>query len=172
MDSKSRFFPNPKSRKRLLLIGGVAAILYFFFFSSLVSIPGFSSGYISSSSKSGSKPTKQSHHASHIPSGGRKARYLSPAELMKRPLARAQASVPKLIHQSWSNTELPKRFKQWSDGCREQHPDWEWVLWTDDDNNELVKTFLPWLVPAFEKLKGPIYKADLVRNAYMLLFGG
>jgi mannosyltransferase OCH1-like enzyme len=102
----------------------------------------------------------------------RKARYLSPAELMDRPLAPAMRAVPQLFHQSWSTLELPKKFTTWSDRCRELHPDWEWVLWTDDDNALLFERFLPWLVESFVRLPGPIYRADLARNAYMLLFGG
>jgi hypothetical protein len=101
-----------------------------------------------------------------------KARYLSPAELMDRPLAPTMRAIPKLFHQSWSTTELPKKFAAWSERCRTLHPDWEWVLWTDDDNARLFERYLPWLVDTFQHLPGPIYQADLSRNAYMLLFGG
>lgn len=52
------------------------------------------------------------------------------------------------------------------------HPEWEWVLWTDDDNREVVRRFMPELLPTFEKLEGPIFRADLVRNVYMMIFGG
>jgi mannosyltransferase OCH1-like enzyme len=100
------------------------------------------------------------------------ARSLSPTELMDRPLAPALHAIPRLIHQSWSSSVLPKKFATWSDRCRELHPEWEWVLWTDDDNERLFERFFPWLVDAFTSLPGPIYRADLSRNAYMLLFGG
>ena len=33
-----------------------------------------------------------------------------------------------------------KRFAQ-------AHPDWEWVLWTDEDNMELVRQYAPWFLP-------------------------
>lgn len=91
---------------------------------------------------------------------------------MTRPLAPAQYSIPKLFHQSWSSTELPARFQKWSDGCRDRHPDWEWVLWTDEDNEEMIRRFFPWMLQSYLSLKGPIYRADISRNAYMLLFGG
>jgi mannosyltransferase OCH1-like enzyme len=97
---------------------------------------------------------------------------LSPQDLMSRRLIGAAREMPKIYHQSWSSNELPAKFEQWSQGCRERHADWEWVLWTDDDNLELVKKFVPWLLPAWDKLPGPIYRADLVRNLYMFLFGG
>lgn len=101
-----------------------------------------------------------------------KARYLSPAKLMERPISKDLQTIPKLIHQSWSSTELPAKFQRWSATCRQQHPDWEWVLWTDDDNEELVKKHFPWLLSTYQALPGVIYKADLVRNLYMYMFGG
>ncbi|KAF7558190.1 hypothetical protein G7Z17_g123 [Cylindrodendrum hubeiense] len=99
------------------------------------------------------------------------ARALSPAELLCRPAA-SSADVPKLLHQSWKTTQLPAKFQKWSDSCRQQHPDWEWVLWTDDDNLRLVKEHFPWLEETYLGLPGNIYRADLARNLYMYKFGG
>src|SRR5271156_2908392 len=53
-----------------------------------------------------------------------KARYLSPKELLSRPFPLDQpwnASIPKIIHQSWSSKELPARFQRWSDTWRTYH---------------------------------------------------
>jgi mannosyltransferase OCH1-like enzyme len=54
------------------------------------------------------------------------------------------------------------------------HPDWEWVLWTDEDNAELVERFAPGMKGAYDELgkRGPIFRADIVRNGYLFLFGG
>lgn len=101
-----------------------------------------------------------------------KARYLSPAKLLERPISKDLQTIPKLFHQSWSSTELPAKFERWSATCRRAHPDWEWVLWTDKDNEELVKTHFPWLLKTYKALPGVIYRADLVRNLYMHMFGG
>jgi hypothetical protein len=107
-----------------------------------------------------------------LPRPGHIAPYLSPADLINRPLPGVQSSIPKIFHQSWSSNELPKKFAGWSETCRERHPDWEWVLWTDDDNRELVRRFVPGMLEAYDSLRGPIFRADIVRNAYMYLFGG
>jgi len=104
-----------------------------------------------------------------------KARYLSPRELMSRPLSSqksSNASIPKLIHQSWSDNALPLKFQEWSDTWRTYHPDWEWVLWTDADNRALVKNHFPWFKDSYEKLNAEIFKADAVRPLYMYAFGG
>lgn len=100
------------------------------------------------------------------------ARRISAEELMSRPLSTNLQSVPKLFHQSWAKDELPERFERWSSSCRRQHEDWEWVLWTDEDNLKMVKRFFPWILDLYQNLPGPIYRADLVRNMYMYLFGG
>lgn len=100
-----------------------------------------------------------------------KARQISPTELMARPLSSA-SHMPKLLHQSWSSTALPAKFEQWSLSCREMNSDFEWVLWTDDDNRLLVEKFAPQFLAKYDGLKSEIYRADAVRNLYMFVFGG
>src|SRR3954469_8243176 len=53
-----------------------------------------------------------------------KARYLSPKQLLERPISKDLQTIPKLFHQSWSSTELPAKFERWSATCRRAHPDW------------------------------------------------
>jgi mannosyltransferase OCH1-like enzyme len=104
-----------------------------------------------------------------------KARYLSPNELLSRPFPpdrSTNASVPKLIHQSWSSRDLPPKFQRWSDTWRSNHPDWEWVLWTDEDNKALVNRYFPWFGDSYQQLRGEIFRADAARNMYMYAFGG
>ena len=104
-----------------------------------------------------------------------KARYLSPIELMRRPfppLSPINGSIPKLIHQSWSSNELPEQFRKWSDTWRMHHPDWEWVLWTNEDNQALVNLHFPWFKDVYERMDQEILRADAARNMYMYIFGG
>ena len=100
------------------------------------------------------------------------ARRLYPEELMQRPLATDLTQIPKLFHQSWVNRTLPAKFEEWSYSCRKQHPDWEWVLWTDEDNLKLVEKYAPWFLNTYEDLTSEIYRADTARNMYMHVFGG
>ncbi|KAK9234257.1 nucleotide-diphospho-sugar transferase [Lipomyces kononenkoae] len=106
------------------------------------------------------------------PPNHRKASQLAASDLLAGPLAKNHGVMPKLIHQSWSTPDLPKKFEAWSTSCREQNPDWEWVLWTDEDNLNLVKKYFPWFLEYYQKLPGEIYRADLVRNIYMYIYGG
>ncbi|KAK9242831.1 nucleotide-diphospho-sugar transferase [Lipomyces tetrasporus] len=100
------------------------------------------------------------------------AKVLSAKDVLSRPLATNFGVMPKLIHQSWSDQNLPAKFDAWSRSCREQNPDWEWVLWTDQDNLDLVKKHFPWFLEYYEKMPGEIFRVDLVRNMYMYVYGG
>ncbi|KAH7020758.1 uncharacterized protein B0I36DRAFT_252631 [Microdochium trichocladiopsis] len=100
---------------------------------------------------------------------------LSPKDLLRRnnpyDVGRPRG-IPKLFHQSWKNKHLPAKFAQWSRTCREQHPGWEWVLWTDEDNRGLIEARYPWLEETYNRLPGKIYRVDMMRNLYMHAFGG
>ncbi|KAK9234067.1 nucleotide-diphospho-sugar transferase [Lipomyces kononenkoae] len=102
----------------------------------------------------------------------RQAASLPAEKLLSSPLPKKFGVVPKIIHQSWSSTELPTKFEAWSRSCREENPDWQWVLWTDEDNLNLVAKYFPWFLEYYEKLPGVIHRADLVRNMYMYVYGG
>lgn len=90
---------------------------------------------------------------------GNPARLISPAELMARP----PSSYSRLIHQSWKTDDVPDRFRAWADNWRIINGDkWEYVLWTDDDNLELVKTRFPQWLDTYQKLPKNIFRADMV----------
>lgn len=58
----------------------------------------------------------------------RAATVLSPLRLLGRnDTVNVRGQIPKIIHQSWADENLPVLFKKWSDGLRLHHPDWEWV---------------------------------------------
>ena len=101
-----------------------------------------------------------------------RAPFLSPVELLCRPVTTDISAVPRLLHQTWKSTRLPAKFERWSESCREKHEDWQWMLWTDEDNLELVERYFPWLLDTYRSLPGDIYRVDLVRNMYMYMFGG
>lgn len=105
-------------------------------------------------------------------SRAKEAKRLYAQELLQRPLATDLTSIPKLFHQSWMNSTLPTKFEEWSHSCRRANPDWEWVLWTDEDNRKLVDKYAPWFASTYEALHSEIYRADTARNIYMHVFGG
>ena len=100
------------------------------------------------------------------------AQELSPQVLLARNISTDQTTVPKLFHQSWVDDDLPKKFQEWSQTCREKHPDWKYVLWTNKDNRDLVMKYAPWFLDKYNALGSDIMRADSARNIYMHVFGG
>lgn len=103
---------------------------------------------------------------------GRVARPVAASELLSRGALRRRGSIPKIFHQSWKTVKLPAKFEAWSLSCRQKHKDWEWVVWTDEDNLHLVQQYFPWLEETYRGLPSVIYQADLARFLYMYIYGG
>ena len=81
-------------------------------------------------------------------------------------------TIPRIIHQSWESVNIPSKWQTWSDSWRVKNPDWEWVLWTNEDNRALVAEYAPWFLQTYDALPGEISRADVMRNFYMFFFGG
>lgn len=47
------------------------------------------------------------------------------------------------------------------------YPDWVHVLWTDQDNDRLVKNYYPEYLNLYNGYEAGIYRADMVRGMYM-----
>ncbi|KAJ3332737.1 hypothetical protein HDU76_013284 [Blyttiomyces sp. JEL0837] len=80
--------------------------------------------------------------------------------------------VPKIIHQSWKHSVVPKTFRNWPDTWRQKNPDWEYRLWTNEDNLRLITEKYPWFLDTFSSLKRDIMRADVSRYFYMYEHGG
>lgn len=75
--------------------------------------------------------------------------------------------VPHILHQSWINNSVPHRFDAWRKSWVDNHPDWEFRLWTDQDNDALVQEHFPWFLSRYETYEEPVMRADSVRYMYM-----
>lgn len=80
--------------------------------------------------------------------------------------------VPKLIHQTWKTSEVPARFVDYQASWRRYHPDWEYRLWTDADNEQLVRERYPDLLQFYLNLPFPILKVEIAKILYLDCFGG
>lgn len=49
----------------------------------------------------------------------------------------------RIIHQSWKTSTLPAMFSEYAESWKRHNPTWEYKLWTDEDNRELVTTHYP-----------------------------
>ena len=80
--------------------------------------------------------------------------------------------IPKIIHQTWKSKTIPLKCKKWVKSWKEKHPDWEYKLWTDEDNRNLIKTYFPKFLKIYDSYHKPIYKADIARYCIIYIYGG
>jgi len=80
--------------------------------------------------------------------------------------------IPKIIHQTYKNREVPVIWHKYQDKVRKLHPNWEYRLWTDQDNLAFVKQEYPDLLDRYVGMALPIMRADVIRYLIMDKIGG
>ncbi len=80
--------------------------------------------------------------------------------------------IPKIVHQTWRDAELPPPFDHMARTWRKNHPDWTYRLWTDRDLDRLVGDHYPHLAEQFHAYSNPVQRADLGRYMVLHRFGG
>lgn len=83
----------------------------------------------------------------------------------------ANLKIPKIIHQTWKNSIVPEHWKSSHEGW-ESLEGFEYRLWTDEDNRELIATKYPWFLEKFDSYKYPIQRADAIRYFILYEYGG
>ncbi|EJS41374.1 sur1p [Saccharomyces arboricola H-6] len=80
--------------------------------------------------------------------------------------------IPKIIHQTYKTENIPEHWKEGRQKCLDLHPDYKYVLWTDDMAHEFIKEEYPWFLDTFENYKYPIERADAIRYFILSHYGG
>lgn len=81
-------------------------------------------------------------------------------------------SIPKIIHQTWKTTEIPRKFRRAVASVQRYHPDWEYRLWTDADIDVYVRENHPDFYPIFCGFSLHIMRVDVVRYLILNDIGG
>lgn len=76
----------------------------------------------------------------------------------------------KVIFQTWKNKNVPEHWKPSVDSIYNTLKGWNYVLLTDDDNENIVKTLFPEFYNIYMKYPYPIQRADAIR--YCVLYKG
>lgn len=80
--------------------------------------------------------------------------------------------IPKIIHQTWKTKDVPKKWLPFINKVRRLNPDWEYRLWSDEDNTLFVKEEFPDFYPIFQGFSRGIMRADVIRYLIMYKIGG
>jgi len=80
--------------------------------------------------------------------------------------------IPKIIHQTWKDDNLPKEFKKYCNSWVNHHPDWEYRFYTDTDCIDFVRQTFPEWLDVYERYRVPVQRADLFRYLVIYHCGG
>lgn len=81
-------------------------------------------------------------------------------------------SIPKIIHQLWKTESLPTRYQALAASWQQQHPEWEYRLWSDEAIRAFVAVHFPDFLATFDGYADNICRADAGRYLILWHFGG
>lgn len=84
-----------------------------------------------------------------------------------------EVKIPKIIHQTYKSIEkLPEVWKNTPQSWINNHPEWEYVFWSDDDCRNYIQKHFPWFLEVFDGYEYPIQRADAIRYCILYMQGG
>lgn len=80
----------------------------------------------------------------------------------------------KKIHQTWKDKDIPHEIysKFWVDSWRRMTGGWDYKLWTDSDNDTLVKDHYPQFYKDYRKIDRGVVRSDIARVLILHRHGG
>ena len=86
--------------------------------------------------------------------------------------ARKNPMIPKIIHQTWKNDDVPAQFRDFQRSWTDKNPGWTYMFWSDRALMDFVAEHYPELLHTYCGYEHGIRRSDAAR--YMLLdhFGG
>lgn len=85
-----------------------------------------------------------------------------------------EQSIPKKIHFIFlsKSEEMPGRFRHCLQRFRDFHPDWEILLYNEDDAHEILTSHFPTLLDIYYKYPLNVQRGDILRVLLIYLYGG
>jgi mannosyltransferase OCH1-like enzyme len=88
--------------------------------------------------------------------------------------------IPKIIHQVWINDthldnpkrEIPDNWKISVSEWKRLHPDWEYILWTDEKVWNYLESMRPEFIDLYKNYEYLIQRADMIRYLILYDYGG
>lgn len=80
--------------------------------------------------------------------------------------------IPKIIHQTYKTDQIPEIWRPGQQACVDLHPDYQYILWTDDMSREFIAEEYPWFLDTWDSYPYPIQRADAIRYFALVHYGG
>ncbi|SOB73938.1 mannosyl phosphorylinositol ceramide synthase [Cedratvirus lausannensis] len=81
-------------------------------------------------------------------------------------------AIPKIIMQTWKTRDVPDKWKSSPQAISRLMPEYQYYLFSDDDNERFVRKHFPQYLPLWNSLKYGIQKADVIRYMFLYRYGG
>jgi mannosyltransferase OCH1-like enzyme len=85
---------------------------------------------------------------------------------------KSMPEIPKIIHQTWKTKNIPEEWKDFQENIKTIFWDFEYKLWTDEDNRQLIAEKFEWFLPFYDSYEKNIERADAVRYFILYEYGG
>lgn len=80
--------------------------------------------------------------------------------------------IPKIIHQTWKDHNIPDKWKKSKQQWTYLHPNWTYILWTDNDIRNHIATYHPQFLELHDSYEYPIQRVDMIRYFILYDYGG
>lgn len=80
--------------------------------------------------------------------------------------------IPKIIHQTWKNNNIPKRWRISQKMWKKLHPSWQYVFWTDKSIEKYMRLNHRKFYKQWKEYPYHIQRVDAVRYFILKDFGG
>ncbi|MBU1100160.1 MAG: hypothetical protein KKA84_07125 [Bacteroidetes bacterium] len=84
----------------------------------------------------------------------------------------AHMKIPKTMHQTWKDEQIPEEWKYFTETWKKYHPSWKYILWTDEDGSKFVKEYYPEYFDLYSSYPLDIQRADAIRYFILHKMGG
>lgn len=81
-------------------------------------------------------------------------------------------AIPHIFHQTWKTPDVPLEWQACVQSWRTHHPDWQYILWADEDNRQFVQTHYPDFLAFYDAYAYNIQRADVIRYLILQTYGG
>ena len=82
------------------------------------------------------------------------------------------SKIPKIIHQTWKDENVPDKWKSSRDAWLRLFPDYSYMLWTDEMNRNFIEDRYPDLLEMYDGFPYNIQRADMIRYCILKTYGG
>lgn len=80
--------------------------------------------------------------------------------------------IPRIIHQTWKNETIPEKWEQAYSSCKKNHPNYEYIFWTDEKARNFIAQEYSWFLDQYDKYPYNIQRVDSFRYFALVHYGG